>query len=97
MGISRNLIYSNVASAGADGYGGGAYYDAGTSIPTQQLRNNTFYRNANTTSPTGGGCGSGFYHHHYTGSAENCVNNIFSHHDAGARSGGDCAGRVPPV
>lgn len=80
--ISRNLIYLNVASAGADGYGGGAYYNAGSAIPSQQLRNNTFYRNANTTSGVGGGDGSGFYHHlRFSASANICYNNIFSHHD----------------
>ncbi len=73
--IERNLIYLNVASAAAVGYGGGALCSGGI---WSVLGNNTFYRNANTTGVPGG-YGSGLYIE--GGYIPTVVNNIFAAHD----------------
>jgi len=76
--IERNCIYRNVASAAATGYGGGIWSYASTGAT---VRNNTLYRNANSTAPGAGthGKGSGLYH--YSGGTPTIANNVFVHDD----------------
>ncbi len=74
--IERNQIYRNVASAWGYGEGGATWsYNATGDI----VRNNTFYRNANSTAAPGSGRGSGITH--VSGGTPVIVNNVFANHD----------------